>query len=533
MSAERLSIPQSETAAHVWRPSIVLTGLLLLMAVLSFVPFREALNFMWGWWMDRPEFSHGVLMPFLAIFLFWQQRDRFERLPFVNNWWGVLLTIVAGFALLMGKLGSVIVLVQYAYVLTLGGLALSLVGARGAMCLSVPFAILILMVPVPEFVLKNMTADLQLISSKLGVFFIRSTGVSVYLEGNVIDLGTVKLQVAEACSGLRYLFPLMTLGFVMAYFYKASMWKRAFIFLSTIPVTIFMNSLRIGVVGVTVDRWGQRMAEGFWHDFEGWLIFMASTAVLIAEIFVFNWAHGERRPLRETFGIDLPARAPRDIPRQNWRPTKTFLISSVIVLIMVIYTVVVPEAVEHKPQRQSFAEFPATIGEWNGARAGMESVYLEELKLDDYLVSNYSKSGMQPINMYVAWYDSQRGGQSSHSPRTCLPGGGWRITSLTQVTIPGVQLANHSVSVNRALIENGASRQLVYYWFQQRGRIIDNEYVVKWYLFWDSLTRQRTDGAMVRLIVTVPAEQSIDEAESQLRGFARAAVPLLPLYIPD
>jgi len=202
------------------------------------------------------------------------------------------------------------------------------------------------------------------------------------------------------------------------------------------------------------------MAEGFLHDFEGWLIFMASTAVLIAEIFVFNWAHGERRPLRETFGIDLPARAPRDIPRQNWRPTKTFLISSVIVLIMVIYTVVVPEAIEHKPQRQSFAEFPATIGEWNGARAGMESVYLEELKLDDYLVSNYSKSGMQPINMYVAWYDSQRGGQSSHSPRTCLPGGGWRITSLTQVTIPGVQLANHSVSVNRALIENGASRQL-------------------------------------------------------------------------
>lgn len=104
--------------------------------------------------------------------------------------------------------------------------------------------------------------------------------IPVFLEGNIIDLGVYQLQVVEACSGLRYLFPLMSLGFIAAYFYQAAFWKRAIVFLMTIPITILMNSFRIGVIGVMVDNWGISMAEGFLHDFEGWIIFMACAAIL-------------------------------------------------------------------------------------------------------------------------------------------------------------------------------------------------------------------------------------------------------------
>ena len=110
---------------------------------------------------------------------------------------------------------------------------------------------------------------------------IRAAGISVYLEGNVIDLGSYQLEVAEACSGLRYLFPLMTLSFIIAYTFGGAMWKRVIVFLSSIPLTVLMNSIRIGVIGITVDRWGTRMAEGVLHEFEGWVGFMISALLVV------------------------------------------------------------------------------------------------------------------------------------------------------------------------------------------------------------------------------------------------------------
>src|SRR6185312_17264866 len=125
---------------------------------------------------------------------------------------------------------------------------------------------------------------LQLISSQLGVLFIRAFQIPVFLEGNVIDLGVYKLQVVDACSGLRYLYPLLSLGFLAAYLFQAPIWQRVVVFLSTIPITIVMNSLRIGIVGILVNHFGPQDADGFLHMFEGWIIFIACAAVLVAEM---------------------------------------------------------------------------------------------------------------------------------------------------------------------------------------------------------------------------------------------------------
>ena len=176
--------------------------------------------------LGRPEYSHGIIIPFVAAFLVWQRRDQIERIPFTGSWVGLLLALFGAGLGAIGKLSTLFTVEHYSVIVTLYGLVLALTGWRVFRLLWVPLLILIFMVPLPDFLYFNLSAQLQLLSSQIGVWFIRLLGISVYLEGNVIDLGTYKLQVAEACSGLRYLFPLMTIGFVIAYFFKAAFWKR-------------------------------------------------------------------------------------------------------------------------------------------------------------------------------------------------------------------------------------------------------------------------------------------------------------------
>jgi len=173
------------------------------------------------------------------------------------------------------------------------------------------------------------------------------------------------------------------------------------------------------------------------------------------------------------------------------------------------------------------------LGEWRGRRESIQKLYLDILQLDDYVNANYVQDGKAPVNFYTAYYASQRGSASTHSPASCLPGGGWLIKSFAQSQLNGVQAGGAPLTVNRVIIQQGSTQQLVYYWFQQRGREMTNEYLVKWYLFWDSLTRQRTDGAMVRIITPIPQGESTAAADARLTEFTKLAVSKLGGFVPD
>ena len=183
---------------------------------------------------------------------------------------------------LLGRLATLRMLEGFAFWLALCGVALSLMGWRAFRIIAVPLLLLLLAIPLPPFFLQNLSAVLQHWSAELGVVVIRALGISVYLQGNVVDLGRYKLEVAEACSGLRYLFPLLTLGMLMAYLYHGAWWKRLLVALSSVPLTVLMNSLRIGTIGVMVDRWGPQLAEGLVHDVQGWAMFMLTGALMLA-----------------------------------------------------------------------------------------------------------------------------------------------------------------------------------------------------------------------------------------------------------
>jgi exosortase D (VPLPA-CTERM-specific) len=531
MSVE--SIPPFASCRTVWRfpwPSILVAALA---AGTSVWLFWDGLYRMWGWWLELPEYSHGLLIPPVAAFLAWQQKDRLERVDFRGSWWGVALVLLGGLLLLLGQLATVFTLVQYAYLVTLCGLVLAFTGPKPFKLLAVPLLILVFMIPLPQFVLANLSTKLQLLSSQLGVSFIRLFGISVFLEGNVIDLGGYQLQVAEACDGLRYLFPLMTLGFLMGYFYKGATWKRIVLFLSSIPITVIMNSFRVGTIGVMVDRWGIRMAEGFLHEFQGWAVFMASAALMLAEIAVLNRIGREAGTWRQLFGVEFPAGSPSDARVLKREMPRQFLAACGVLLGFVVVAVLIPRPAELVPARAVFSEFPMHVGSWSGRAGSLQGIYVDALKLDDYLLADYDDGAGAPVNLYLAYYNSQRGGEAVHSPRSCLPGGGWQLRDFGQRTLNDVAVDGRPLRINRTVIEFGNQRQLVYYWFQQRGRTVTNEFAVKWFLFWDALTRHRTDGALVRLITALPASASEQQADRRLTDLARQIAPTLTRYVPD
>ena len=530
MHAPATEAPRSDVVR--WQFSWLNWAILLFALVVAFIPFYNVLAGLFDVWNLQPEYSHGVLIPIISVFLIWRERDALTRTAFQGSWLG-MAPLLGGVAMwCIAQLSTIYVIGQYAFVLVLYGLVLSLVGPRVFARLKMPLLILLFAIPLPAFFANSLSLRLQLLSSAIGVDVIRLFGISVFLDGNIIDLGPLKLQVVEACSGLRYLFPLMTLAFILAYLFRAATWKRVVLFLASIPVAILLNSLRIGLIGVTVEYWGARMAEGMLHDFEGWVVFMISLGLLLLLAAVLVRIGSPRARLRSSLALDFgPAPPPRSAAENHFRPLPTaFLAATALTTVAAILAFTLPERVEVKPGRSSFAEFPLQFAGWSGRREPLQPEYQEQLKLDDYLLASFEGAARLPVNAWIAYYDSQRNGQATHSPRSCLPGGGWEFTSFGQHDVP---IAAGSVHVNRAVIAHGSERQMMYYWFQQRGRVISNEYMVKWYMFRDAITRNRTDGALVRLITPIPLGATEEEADRVLSRFTADLSTNLGRYVPD
>lgn len=478
-------------------------------------------------WQRQEEYSHGFLIPVVVVWLLWTRREAIFASFGRPSW--IALPLI-GFALalhVVGELSAIFILSQIGFILTLIGIVLATGGYSLLKVTFVPIVFLLFAIPLPYFIDAKLTLQLQLVSSELGASIIGLFGIPVYLAGNVIDLGSYKIAVVEACSGLRYLFPLLSLSFLAAYLFRAAMWQRAIVFLSAVPITVMMNGLRIGLTGVTMDRWGPKMAEGVLHYFEGWIIFLACAGILLAEMAVFARLSGE--PFSRMF--DVP-KLTGGVSDESKVSSPRFLPASLCLVLLCVGGLAkyaISGRQESPPERARFATFPAVIGEWKGRASSLEPDTERALGMDDYIVSDYSKLEGSPVNLYVAYYATQRKGISPHSPSVCLPGGGWMITSLESASFTDLP---ERLIFNRAVIQNGPSKQIVYYWFDERGRKIASEWAAKWYLFTDAIMWNRTDGALIRLIAPVFPGQSEEAADERLHAFMKVVVPSLARYLP-
>ncbi|MES2099780.1 MAG: VPLPA-CTERM-specific exosortase XrtD [Pseudomonadota bacterium] len=530
----------SQHPAPVWKIAATQWLAIGFAGVAVIAAFLPGLRFMVANWEMVEEYSYGYFIPVVSAFLIWQKSDRLRQFELQGSYTGLLLVGVALALGAIGEFSAIRLFSQYGFIVALVGLSVCLIGWRGTRIIAVPLAILLFMIPLPQFLLRELSEQLQLVSSEIGVALIRLFDISVFLEGNVIDLGSYKLQVVEACSGLRYLFPLMVLGFLAAYFFKGAWWKRALIVLSTIPLTIGINSLRIGLIGITVEYWGSAMAEGLLHDFEGWFMFMLCIVLLIGEMSLLARIGGRSESLRTAFGLEYPEPIAKGARVSLRRFSTPMLVGSLMFAAVGAALAWAPAREQIRPQRTPFAQFPMSLpGGWAGRADHLERDVLATLALDDYMIANYARPGEPWVNFYTAYYATQSGGQSTHSPRTCIPGGGWEITQFDEAPLtlsapnPATTATAASMTVNRAIIQKGEQRQLVYYWFRQRGRVMTSEVAVKWFILRDGIARDRSDGALVRLVTPILPAEGVERAERRLTAFLGTIAPRLPDHVPD
>jgi EpsI family protein len=242
---------------------------------------------------------------------------------------------------------------------------------------------------------------------------------------------------------------------------------------------------------------------------------------------VMNKMMGRHIPLAASFDY-LETKHADDANTQVNINKKPIFVALAIILLTTISTLSVHHRDEITPKRELFASYPLEIGGWQGHTYEFENGENDILRLKDYLLATYSKSNTN-IGLYLGYTDSQKRGFVPHSPKACIPGGGWEIsdTRLHKIEIN----ANKTIEVTRMLISKGSTKQLVYYWFHQRGRDLSNEFPMKFALLYDAIKLNRTDGAIVRFTTTVYRSEA--EADAKLAEFIRLNYPLFPKYIPD
>ncbi|MEX0340565.1 MAG: VPLPA-CTERM-specific exosortase XrtD [Arenibacterium sp.] len=492
----------------------------------------ESLIKAWG----TAEYSHGPLIPLISLYLFLRelrQAPPLER-EVTDRWPGVL---VIGFALVIavfGNLTRIPDIVTYSIIFWVGGIVLTIFGWKRGVRHQLPVVHLIFMLPLPQFLYWQLTVFLQQVSSVIGVWFVSLAGVSVYLEGNVIDLGVYKLQVAEACSGLRYLFPILSFSYLFAILYRGPVWHKAVLLLSAAPLTVLMNSFRIGVIGVMVDSYGISHAEGFLHFFEGWVIFISCIVILFLMAIAMQRLTPNPLPLADVIDLDFEGFGGIMSRIVAIRASLALAVGGALTAAVSIAWMTTGTIQGTVIDRDPFALFPRTIGDWRGSTFALDPEVEHVLGATDYLNAHYaSPTERETVSHFVAFYESQTEGSGIHSPEVCLPVGGWEIFTLEPYEVSFPDTVYGTFNVNRAVIQKGVSKQLVYYWFEQRGQRMTNDFTAKMSVVYDSLAKGRTDGAMVRFITPIREDESDADADARLQRFMAQSLPSLPRFVPE
>ena len=445
----------------------------------------------------------------------------FKFAEFSWNVWGIIPILLSIGLIFLGELGSIETFLYMGIWACAVSIAFLLYGRR-IQYLAFPLIILFFIVPLPPFINRMVTFQLKMAASTLAVVMMRILGISVLQEGNIIDLGISQLQVVDACSGMRYLMPLILLALLVGHFASKGWWRKTILLLLVVPLSVVLNAFRIFLTGILTVKGHAELAESFFHDFSGWLIFMVATAILVVATLILR-----------KIGSTPPAKAKIDPGGIGFGLKRAVTLTVVVCLMFAASGFAlkqVPSA-RNLPQRQSFKSFPMQIGEWQGKRSYLSKKILDSLWADDYVTANYFNAKTKNvIHLLIPFYEYQGTKHTAHAPQSCLLGGGW---DLLGNKVRSVQVApGRDVKIMTMILKKGDTKILGSYFFLQRGRVITSPWMNKFYLMWDAFTKQRTDGALVRAEMVLAPGQSFEEANAVLEDFLTKLWETIQPYIP-
>jgi exosortase D (VPLPA-CTERM-specific) len=532
---------------NLWKPLAIAAALAFLYASVLAKLARD-------WWTDE-NYSHGLLVPFVIAFVVWLEFDELKKVRANPSLiFGGALILLALAMLLAGTLGAELFIQRVSLVVMLAGAVVYFFGARILRLLLVPFALLLLAIPIPQIIFNKIAFPLQIWASQLAIWGIRIFEVPSIRKGNVIELlpqgatQVVSLEVVEACSGIRSLMTLVTLALVLAYFTRAKnpspqsgwldclkdfdFWRAIILMFSAIPIAILTNAARVTATGVLTFYYGKQAAEGFTHDVSGWLVYLVALGLLILVNFVLKRFQG--RGDAETRG-----RGEKEIidDSSSFSASPRLRVSASLLIAVLLSGGIFINWFERRGEtiveRKALNEIPGALGEWrqkgNDIRFSPQTESV--LRTSDYIMRDYYLADGSRANLYVGYYASQRAGATYHSPQNCLPGAGWEMKNPEPVEIKTPR--GKIFTANRYTIQNGDYAEVLIYWYEGRGRAVASEYADKIYTVLDSVARRRSDGAMIR--VMTPAAAGGDDAEAVRKAIDISAqiADKLPEFVPE
>ena len=500
------------------------------------------------WWTDE-NYSHGLLVPFVIGSIIWGLRDRIGprtsgRRGRATALIGILLALLM---LVAGTLGAELFTQRISLVVMLASIVIFLWGRGAAGILAVPFALLLLAVPIPQILFNRIALPLQAYASQLAVWGIRLFGVPTVRKGNVIDIlpdggiQTISLEVVEACSGIRSLMTLVTLAVILGYFTRSTdtgrfanmpridIVRTAILMVAAVPIAVITNAARVTSTGVLTFYYGKQATAPALHEASGWLVYVVALGLLIS----FNYGLKRLFSGDRISDPDWSASVRRVDPADQHRALTARMLWPLLTFLVVAGIGVnwIANRTEVTPARLQLTTLSTELGEWR--QRGKESKFdpnIEQiLRATDYTMREYTGPGGHIANIYVGYYSTQRTGSTYHSPQNCLPGAGWVMSDPEVVTITTPE--GRSFTANRYLLENGIYREVMLYWYQGRGRTESSEYRDKLNTILDSVSRRRTDGAMVRVMTNIVGDESA--AEIAVADLAARLEDQLPLYVPE
>jgi len=260
----------------------------LALIALALIVYAPILYYMVIHWKVVDDYSHGFLIVPLALFFAWERRPQLRRAVIAPTWWGVLPLSLGTLTLTIGRLGVELMNMRVSFVLTLIGLVLLLLGKQVFRILAFPLLFLFLMVPLPQSLVNVIAFPLQLVAADIATQALYLLEIPALREGNIIHLANTQLFVEEACSGLRSLMALVTLGVIFAYFFRKTLAERLIIVASAIPIAILVNTFRVALTGVLTHHIGQEAASGWIHQTEGMFTFAIAMVLLLTEAWILK-----------------------------------------------------------------------------------------------------------------------------------------------------------------------------------------------------------------------------------------------------
>lgn len=515
---------------HLWKPVVIAVALIFLYAnVLAKLSF--------DWWTDE-NYSHGLLVPFVIGYIVWLGFDKLKNAsqnPLTLLGFGGILAAIL--LLLAGTLGAELFTQRISFVVMLAAIIVYFFGFQLLKLLVVPFSLLLLAIPIPQIIFNKIAFPLQIFASQMAIWGIRVFEVPSVRNGNVIEIlprgamQTISLEVVEACSGIRSLMTLVTLALVLAYFTREKVaegtpfyrnfnfYQAVILMISAVPIAILTNAARVTSTGILTYYYGKSMVDGFVHELSGWLVYVVALILLAVVNFI----------VKRFYRKNAKTRIEKAEIRQSAIGNPQFYPVLAALLLASLFINWFETRGEAEITRKNLSLVSNNLGDWKQRGGDIKFSPQTEsvLRASDYVMREYEKNGAI-ANLYIGYYASQRGGATYHSPQNCLPGAGWEMKQPQQVEISTKD--GKSFTANKFFIENGTKREIMIYWYLGRGRANASEYTDKIFTIIDSVVKQRSDGAMIRILIPAgndekSATQSALDLSSQIADNLSAFVP--------